>query len=265
MGISENKTVSKVATGESKPNGRMVVDYGKEKDFLSPLAVRKLPFVGAETNQVLKELGIKTIGTLQRTPKEHLEKVLGKNGQSLWLRANGIDKTPIKPYYERQSISQERTFDLDTIDVVKLRNFIVGMAEGLAYQLRLGNKLTACVSVKVRYSDMQTYTRQERIPYTSCDHTIISTAVRLFEKLFERRQLIRTVGVQCTHLVGGGHQISLLEDSVQLIQLYQEMDYLRKKYKDSCVVTRASVMDLHLGVWDPWTGERPVPPAHRHI
>jgi DNA polymerase IV len=265
MGLSENKTVSKVATSESKPRGSKTVDRGGEKIFLAPLSVRKLPMVGAETYKTLHELGIKTISTLQQMPKPAMEKVLGKNGETLWLRAQGIDNTPIKPYYERESLSMERTFDRDTIDVKKLRSIIRAMAEGLAYQLRLGNKLTACVSVKVRYADMETHSRQERISYTSCDHIIIEKALTIFERLFERRQLIRTIGMKCSHLVGGGHQINLLEDSVELIQLYQQMDYLRKKYHNSKMVTRADIMDQdNLGVWNPWNGEPPVPPAHRH-
>ncbi len=264
MGLSINKTVSKVATGESKPNGQMRIEFGREKDFLAPLSVRKLPMVGSETFQVLQELGIKTIFTLQRMPKEAMEKVLGKNGLSLWTKAQGIDTTPVKPYYERESLSSERTFDRDTIDVIKLRTVLTAMAEGLAYQLRLGNKLTACITVKVRYSDMQTHTKQQRIPYSSCDHTIVGKAMEIFQELFDRRQLIRLIGMKCSHLVSGGHQINLLEDSVEMIQLYQQMDYLRKKYKDSRVVTRALTMDQeNMGVWNPWNGERPTPPAHR--
>jgi DNA polymerase-4 len=265
MGISQNKTVSKVATGESKPNGRMKVDWGREKGFLAPLSVKKIPSVGNETYQVLSELGIKTIHTLQQMPEQAMEKVLGKNGQTIWLRAQGIDNTPVKQYYEQESLSSERTFDKDTIDVAKLRTILTAMAEGLAYQLRLGNKLTACITVKLRYSDMQTYSKQARIPYSSCDHTIITKALEIFEALFSRRQLVRLIGMKCSHLVSGGHQINLLEDSVELIQLYQQMDYLRKKYKDSRVVTRAQIMDVkNMGVWNPWTGERPTPPAHRH-
>ncbi len=265
MGLSVNKTVSKVATGESKPNGRMLVDYGREKDFLAPLSVKKLPSVGTETFQVMKELGIKTIITLQQMPVTAMEKVFGKNGQTLWLRAQGVDNTPVKPYYERESLSSERTFDRDTIDVTKLTTIIRAMAEGLAYQLRMGNKLTACITIKVRYSDMQTHTKQKRIPYTSCDHIIIQKALEIFNELFARRQLVRLVGMKCSHLVGGGHQINLLEDSVELIQLYQQMDHLRKKYKDSRVVTRAAIMDQdNMGVWNPWNGEPPTPPAHRH-
>jgi DNA polymerase IV len=266
MGLSINKTVSKVATGESKPNGSLTIAKGNEKEFLAPLPVKKLPSVGAETQQILSELGIKTIKTLQQMPKQAMERVLGKNGQSIWLRAQGIDNSPVKPYYERESLSMERTFDRDTIDVARLRNILRAMAEGIAYQLRVGNKLTACVSVKVRYADMQTHSCQERIAYTSCDHTITQKVLSLFDKLYARRQLIRLIGMKCSHLVGGGHQISLLEDSVELIQLYQKMDYLRKKYKDSRVITRAGILDqTNLDVWNAWTGEKPTPPAHRHM
>ena len=265
MGMSQNKTVSKIATGVAKPNATKSVDWGNEKSFLAPLSVKRLPMVGNETYQVMQELGIKTIVTLQNMPPLAMEKVFGKNGQTLWLRAQGIDTTPVKPFYERESLSSERTFDRDTIDVVKLRTIIMAMAEGLAYQLRMGNKLTACITIKIRYSDMQTMTRQAHLPYTSCDHLILEKALDLFDKLFTRRQLVRLIGMKCSHLVGGGHQINLLEDSVERIQLYQQMDYLRKKYKDSRMVTRAAIMDQdNMGVWNPWTGEPPTPPAHRH-
>ena len=265
MGVSENKTVSKVATSESKPSGQRTIDFGTEKSFLAPLSVRKLPLVGNETYQVLQELGIKTIHTLQQMPVQAMEKVLGKNGFTLWQRAQGIDNTPVKPYYERESLSLERTFNEDTIDLQKLENVVTAMAEGLAFQLRMGNKLTACITLKVRYSDMQVYSKQMRIPYTSCDHIILAKAKQIFSELFSRRQLIRLVGMRVSHLVGGGHQMNMLEDSVELIQLYQQMDYLKKKYHDSRLVIRACTIDQkNLGVWDPWTGEPPVPGGHRH-
>jgi DNA polymerase-4 len=198
-------------------------------------------------------------------PGEAMEKVMGKNGQTLWLRAQGIDNTPVKPYYERESLSSERTFDRDTIDVKKLKTILTAMAIDLSYNLREGNKLTACITVKVKYSDMQTYSKQKRIPYTSCDHLILQKALEIFDELFERRQLIRTIGMKCSHLVGGGHQINMLEDSVSLIQLYQQTDYLKKKYHNSRVVTRAVIMDQDtMGAWNAWNGEPPTPPAHRH-
>ncbi|MFN8276085.1 MAG: DNA polymerase IV [Chitinophagales bacterium] len=264
MGLSENKTVSKVAAGTAKPNGRKIIDHGTEKIFLAPLSVRKLPMVGSETYDILSELGIKTIRTLQDMPRMALEKVLGKNGDTLWLRAQGIDQTPVKPFYERESLSAERTYDRDTIDAEQIRNTLRAMAESLAFQLRAGNKLTACVTVKLRYSDMQTYSKQQRIAYTSCDHIILQKALWLFDQLFQRRQLVRTVNLRCSHLVGGGHQINLLEDSIELIQLYQKMDYLRRKYHNQKLVTRAGILHQDtMGDWNPWSGEPPTPPAHR--
>ena len=265
MGLSLNKTVSKVATGESKPKGQMMIDLGREKTFLAPLSVRKLPMVGGETFEVLSELGIKTIGTLQDVPQSKMEKVLGKNGITIWQRAQGVDLSPVKPYYERSSLSLERTFDKDTIDFTRLLDMLTAMVEGLGFQLRAGNKMTACISVKVRYSDMQVAQKQKRIPYTSCDHILLGIATRLLTDLFSRRQLVRLVGITLNDLVEGGHQINMLDDSIELIQLYQQMDYLKKKYHDSRLIMRANTMEQRsLGVWNPWTGEPPTPGGHRH-
>jgi DNA polymerase-4 len=232
---------------------------------LAPLPVRKLPGVGEQTYRTLSELGIKTIRTLQEMPRELPERVLGKNGVSIWKKAQGIDNAPVIPYQERKSISMERTFDKDTADVKKLEAFIITMAEGLACQLRMGKKLTSCLTVKIRYSDFQTLTKQMRIPYTSLDHTLIQKAKDLFHALYQRRVLVRLIGVQCSHLVEGGYQMQLFEDSEEMINLYKAMDKLRAKYKDSRLIKRAIGMDLRtMNVGNPFNGQPPVPPAHRH-
>jgi len=162
FGLSINKTVSKIATGEAKPNNEISISAGNEKQFLAPLSVRKIPMVGKVTYKSLCDLGIKRIKTVQEMPFEMMSRVLGKNGSSIWKKANGIDNTPVIQYQERKSISTERTFDKDTIDVVKLKTILTAMAQELTYQLRNGNKLTACISVKIRYSDFQTYTMQKK-------------------------------------------------------------------------------------------------------
>jgi len=145
FGLSINKTVSKIATGEAKPNNEIRVPKGTEKPFLSPLSVRKIPMVGEVTYRSLCDLGIKHIKTIQEMPIEMMAKVFGKNGQTLWKKANGIDNSPVIQYTERKSISTERTFEKDTTDVKKLEGIITAMTENLIYQLRRGNKLTACV------------------------------------------------------------------------------------------------------------------------
>ena len=128
--------------------------------------------VGDKTYQMLCHLGLKQIGTIQEMPIEMMQNVFGKNGVTLWKKSNGIDNTPVVPYNERKSISTERTFDKDTIDVAKLKSILLAMAENLAFQLRRGQKLTSVITVKLRYSDFQTQTLQSRIPYSSADHII---------------------------------------------------------------------------------------------
>ncbi len=235
FGISPNKTVSKVATGEAKPNGQLKVDGGEEKNFLAPLTINKIPMVGEKTYQLLRSMGVEKIYTLQQMPAELMEKVLGENGIAIWKKANGIDNSPVEPYSERKSVSTEETFSQDTIDVEKLSALLVGMTDKLAFQLRSEDKVTACVTVKIRYSNFDTHTMQARIPYTACDHTLIARVKEIFQKLYNRRLLVRLIGVRFSHLVGGGYQINLFDDSEEMIKLYQAMDKMRNRFGEGSV------------------------------
>ncbi len=188
---------------------------------------------------------------------------MGKNGTSIWKKANGIDNTPVIQYQERKSISTERTFDRDTIDVVKLKTILTAMAQELAYQLRNGNKLTSCISVKIRYSDFQTYTMQKRIPYSASDHSIFPVVFSLFKKLYQRRLLVRLIGINFSHLVEGGHQINLFEDSEKIINLYQAMDSIRKRYGSRAVINASGLGVKSIGRYNPFNGEAPPLLANR--
>jgi len=266
FGLSSNKTVSKVATGTAKPAGQRKIDLGTEKLFLAPLSVKKIPGVGNETYKTLHQLGIRYIKTLQDMPRDLMYRTLQKPGVDLWQKAQGIDERPVIPYQERKSISTERTFENDTIDVIKLRELLRAMAENLAYQLRKGDKLCSCITVKIRYTDFNTYSTQAKIPYTSADHVIIKYTLELFEKLFQRRQLIRLVGVRLSHLVSGGMQINLFEDTEELVNLYDAMDKIRNRYGDHAV-KRASSMDVKsLGrSGNPFDGKSPILLANRRM
>jgi DNA polymerase-4 len=123
-GLSVNKTVAKIATGEAKPNGEIYIPNIEVKPFLHPLPIGKIPMIGKKTGHLLRSMGIITIGTLSMMPKEMLERVLGKNGLAIWNKANGIDLSSVKPYSERKSISTERTFDKDTIDIIKMNEYL---------------------------------------------------------------------------------------------------------------------------------------------
>ncbi|MCB0476207.1 MAG: DNA polymerase IV [Flavobacteriaceae bacterium] len=257
FGLSINKTVSKVATGEAKPNNQIQIQTGTEKPFLAPLSVRKIPMVGEVTYKTLCDLGIKQIKTIQEMPMPFMHQVLGENGLTIWKKANGIDNSPVVQYHERKSISTERTFDKDTTDVQKLRSILIAMTENLAFQLRRGHKLTACVTFKIRYSDFQTYTQQKHIPYSSLDSTILPVILDLFNKLYNRRLLVRLIGVKFSHLVEGGHQINLFEDDEKLLNLSVAMDKMRERFGDRAVMIAAGIGAKSISRWNPFTGEPP--------
>ncbi|MES2629024.1 MAG: DNA polymerase IV [Bacteroidota bacterium] len=263
FGLATSKVVAKVGTGVAKPNNFRKIDQGGEMAFLAPLSVRKIPMVGDKTFQILRSMGIHRVEHIQAMPCELMESLLGKNGISLWEKARGIDNTPVTPYHERKSVSIERTFEKDTIDLVKLKSIIIAMAENLAYQLRNGDKLTACVTVRIRYADFQTESKQIHIPYTSADTVLIKTVLGLFESLYSRRVMVRLVGVRYSHLVGGGYQINLFDDTEEEINLYHAMDEIRNKFGQDAVKRAVAMGSTAIGTTNPFNGQPPIIPAHR--
>ncbi|MEJ6506405.1 MAG: DNA polymerase IV [Crocinitomicaceae bacterium] len=263
FGLSENKTVSKIATGEAKPDNQIQISYGNEKNFLSPLSVRKIPMVGLKTYQSLCNLGIRTIKPIQEMPIEMMERIMGQNGVGIWKKANGIDLSPVLQHNERKSISTERTFNQDTTDVVKLKGILSAMAENLAYQLRRGDKLTGCIAVKVRYSDFQTQTIQKKIPYTAADHELIPMVLELFDRAFSRRLLVRLIGVRYSSLVSGNYQLGLFNDTIDYPSLYKALDRIRLKYGDRSVIKAIGMEAKTIGGWNPFNGEPPALLANR--
>jgi DNA polymerase IV len=243
FGLSVNKTVSKIATGEAKPNGEKEVPKSIVRPFLQPLSISKIPMIGDKTFHLLRSMGIATIGTLSLIPSEMLEKILGKNGIIIWKKANGIDNSPVRSYSERKSIGTEHTFDQDSIDVLKMKELLVSMVEKLAFDMRKKQRLTSCVTVKIRYSNFDTHTLQKRIPYTSFDHQLIVIAKELFDRLYQRRMLIRLIGVRFSHLVQGTQQLNMFEDTPGTVNLYKAMDKLRTRYGRNSV-QRAVGMEM---------------------
>ena len=235
LGLSTNKTVSKIATGEAKPNGELYIPGKDVKSFLSPLSIRKIPMIGKQSYRLLRSMGVSTIHTLSRIPPEMMFQVMGKNGIVVWKKANGVDNTPVVQYSERKSISTERTFDKDTTNIVNLKNLLTSMVEKISFELRKKQKLTGCITVKIRYSNFDTHTLQKHIPYTSFDHILMQTASELFDRLYTRRMLIRLIGVRFSSLVGGSQQLDLFEERPEMIDLYQAMDNIRLRFGKKAV------------------------------
>ena len=235
FGLSVNKTISKIATGEAKPNGEKQVTKNSIPQFLNPLSIKKIPGIGDKSYHILRDMGIMHIETLANIHVELLQKVLGENGRIIWEKANGIDNRPVLPYHERKSISSEQTFQVDTTDMKLLQQCLNTMVEGICFDLRKQTKLCSTVTVKLRYSDFQTYTVQARVPYTSYDHIILAKAKELLYKLYDRRLLVRLIGVKVSNLVHGSQQIDLFEDSIEQVNLYKALDQIRHWYGKGAV------------------------------
>ncbi|NPA36730.1 MAG: DNA polymerase IV [Chlorobi bacterium] len=239
FGLSVNKTVSKIATGEAKPNGGLQIEAPVVQPFLNPLPISKIPGVGQKTYKLLTSMGVERIETLKEIPPFMMQNVLGKAGIELWKKANGIDNSPVIRFSERKSISAETTFDHDTADMRYLEELIVHMVEKLAFELRQKQKLTGNISVKIKYSDFDTHTIQKHITYTSFDHILINEAKELLHRLYTRRMMIRLIGIKLSRLITGAQQLNLFENTPEQISLYMAMDKIRHKF-GSHVIRRAA-------------------------
>lgn len=242
FGLSVNKTVSKIATGQAKPCGELQVPGGTEKSFLSPLSIRKIPMVGEKTFISLRNMGISKIGTLQEMELPVMAKVMGQNGILVWKKANGLDDSPVVPYTEQKSMSKETTFEQDTIDMEKLRKVLFRMVDELAFDLRSQGKVAGTLTLKIRYSNFDTHTRQAKLPYTASDKLLQEKTMELFKQLYSRRMLIRLIGIRLSNLVNGSFQTDLFNDKVEELSLLSAIDKIRIKYGHGSI-GRAFLLD----------------------
>jgi DNA polymerase-4 len=186
-------------------------------------------------------MGVRKIFTLVQIPPEMMFKIMGQNGITLWQKANGIDNTPVVPYRENKSISDQRDFLTETIVVERIRALIATMVTEMTYELRKQCKLTACITVTIRYANFETVTRQSRIAYTSLDFFLVQKATELFNKAYDKRMLLRLVGIRFSHLVGGFEQIDLYHTAEEQYSLYQSMDKIRNRYGKKAIVLASSL------------------------
>ncbi|WP_343566218.1 DNA polymerase IV [Sphingobacterium sp.] len=236
FGLSANKTVSKIATGEAKPCGAKKVDQGTEKPFLAPLSIRKIPGIGEKTYPTLRNMGISKIITLQQMDVFAMKRVMGDNGVSIWKKANGVDDSPVIPFHEQKSMSKETTFQIDTIDMNILRKTMLSMVDELTHELRKENKLTSCITVKIRYSDFDTHTQQKKIEFTALESVISQVVMALFHKLYNRRMLIRLIGVKFSNIIKGNSQVDLFATRLEDLNLSRAMDHIRIRFGSNSII-----------------------------
>jgi DNA polymerase-4 len=230
FGIAKNKMVAKMATNEAKPNGYLYVPLGKEKEFLAPLEVNKIPGIGEQAEKILIYHKIKFIRDIHSSSPEHLEKLLGKWGYELWSKAQGTHTSTISQYRESKSISKENTFFENVADIEYLMREIVRMTEKICFDLRKEKKVAGCVTIKLRYPDFETTSRQASIPYTSADDQIIPVAKALFHQLYKKGKSVRLLGVRLSNFSNEALQANLFHDTERKNELYKTLDEVKNRF-----------------------------------
>jgi DNA polymerase-4 len=229
-GVSSARFISKMATNEAKPNGYLEIPHGRETDFLWPLGIEKINGVGVQTEQQLKSFGIYTIEDLAKTPIELLKKIAGKWGESLWHKAHGRGSAEITTDWEQKSMSHENTFEKDSTDTDFINKELVHLTEKTAHALREDEKMTGCVTLKIRYSDFETTTRQDTVDYTALDDVLIAKAKDLFKKTWQKGRPVRLIGVRFSQLIPISMQMSLFENNIEKLSLYKAVDDIKERF-----------------------------------
>ncbi|MCJ8209512.1 DNA polymerase IV [Mucilaginibacter sp. RS28] len=251
FGMASTKTVAKMATNQAKPNGQLYVQHGKEKEFMAPLPIAKIPMLGKATCQKLYGYGIEKIGDLQRVELRFLQTIFGKAGLYIWEKARGLDNSEVVPHTDRKSISTEHTFHNDVKDEKSLENILISMTEELSFKLRKESKVAGCLAIKIRYSNFETHTVQEKISLTAAEHILIPGIKNLLRKAWDKNRAVRLIGVRLSNLAGGGYQINLFDDNEEQIKLYQAMDTINFKFGDK-TVCRAAGMEIGTRNFNPF-------------
>lgn len=238
VGIAPNKYLAKMASESGKPDGFVVIKPGSERDFLEERPVESLWGVGDKTSQRLREAGITTIGQLADYPPDALERKMGKIGRHLWELANGNDDRPVVTGSDVKSISHERTYDRDIDDVTVMKNTLLDLSERVGRRARRKGITGKRVSLKIRFSDFSTFTRNRTLKQgTNVTENIYKAATDLFQAFDLTAKKVRLLGVG----------LSLL-DTMQEIQndLFQAdekkkekvgmvLDKIQEKYGDGSV------------------------------
>jgi len=210
LGVATNKLVAKVASDQHKPGGLTVVRPGEEAAFLAPLPVRVLWGIGPVTAGKLAGMGVTTVSELARLPEDALRERFGKHGAGMARQARGVDERPVAPERQTRSISQETTFSRDLADPDALKRQLWRLSQGLARHLQQADLAAATITLKLRYADFTTLTRQMRLGApTDDEQEIYRAALALFERAWQRGRAVRLLGVAGRHLGPVVGQLSL--------------------------------------------------------
>jgi DNA polymerase-4 len=267
LGVAANKLVAKIASDYHKPHGITVVPPGEEAAFLAPLPVRRLWGVGEVTARTLARLGLETIGDLAGVAPERLRQMFGVHGEHLARAARGQDDSPVVTEHAVKSLSREETFARDTRDVALLGRELLRMSDEVAERLRRHGLLARTVTLKLRYADFVTLSRQVTLPMPTDSGPEIRMAARtLLDAAWDRRQAIRLLGVGTAGLTQTAGQMRLFdsaegasetarrEQREQRARLDATLDRIRQRFGEDAI-RRASLLEEPETLWVPRTAE----------
>jgi DNA polymerase-4 len=213
LGVASNKLVAKVASDRKKPGGLTVVRPGDEAAFLAPLPVRVLWGVGPVTAEKLAAMGVMTVGDLTALPEAVLQERFGRHGTHMARQARGVDRRPVVTEREAKSISRETTFRRDLVDSRALREHLERLSQGVAGRLRRADLAATTVTIKLRYSDFSTLTRQTTLALpTNDEDVILRVALTLLERTWKPGRPVRLLGVAGSGLAPPVRQLRLFEE-----------------------------------------------------
>jgi DNA polymerase-4 len=230
-GLASNKFIAKIASDLRKPDGLVVVEPGREAEFLAPLPIERLWGVGKATAKSLAALGIASIGQLQRLSRAVLVARLGDHGADLHELAYGRDDRAVTPWTVPKSMGAETTFERDTDDRARLSTTLRGQAERVARELRAGGAAASRVTLKLRFADFRTITRSHTGDPTQDGLELYRRVMALFtrEPLVQR---VRLIGVSASTLgPPAAGQLGLLDpNAVRRERLARAVDGLTSRF-----------------------------------
>ncbi len=210
IGISTNKMIAKIGSDFEKPDGFTVVRPGDELKFLAPLTVQKISGIGKQTTKRLNEMGIHKVLDLRNTPEKTLMDRFGKHGIQMSRWSNAIDKRSLTEERETKSISQERTFSSDIHHEGPLLEKLESMSEKVAQQLAKEETKARTVTIKIRYADFRTITRQQSFQVgIQTKEEILRIATKLFRQYWDHTQPLRLLGVGVSGLTDKESQLAI--------------------------------------------------------
>ena len=235
-GIAPNKFLAKMASDMDKPDGLTIIPYGREKEILAPLPIRRLWGVGAATERRLTEAGFRTIGDIQRAAPGAVEMAVGSQAALLRALADGIDDRPVRPVREVKSIGDEETYEHDLTDTAEIRRRIAIHSDVVARRLRKKHLAARTVSLKVRFSSFLTVMRSLSFEEaTNLQEDIEEAALRLLERI-PRTEAVRLTGVTCSNLSPEIDSPSLFPDRrTALRKAARAVDAIQEKYGETAI------------------------------